>query len=161
MADDNTVLMEGVRIIFRNFSGKEGPYNQEGTRTFAVLLDDVVANTMQEDGWHVKWLKPREDAEEGETEQAYLQVSIKYRDRHGNKVRPPRVVMITSRGRTNLDEGSIELLDWADIQNVDLIVRPFPWNVNGKTGIAAYAQSLYITIEEDELEKKYAELESQ
>ncbi len=35
-ANDNTVLMEGVRIIFRNFSGKEGQYNREGDRNFAV-----------------------------------------------------------------------------------------------------------------------------
>lgn len=123
---DNTVIMEGVRIVFRNFSGKEGQYNREGDRNFAVLLDDNVANTMAEDGWNVKWLKPREDAEEGEEDQAYLQVSVNF------KGRPPRIVMITSRGRTNLDENSIEMLDWADIQNVDLIVRPYEWNVNGR-----------------------------
>lgn len=152
---DNTVIMEGVRIVFRNFSGKEGQYNREGDRNFAVLLDDNVANTMAEDGWNVKWLKPREDAEEGDADQAYLQVSVNF------KGRPPRIVIITSRGRTNLDENTIEMLDWADIQNVDLIVRPYEWNVNGKTGIKAYLQSIYVTIEEDALEQKYAELESQ
>lgn len=152
---DNTVIMEGVRIVFRNFSGKEGQYNREGDRNFAVLLDDNVANTMAEDGWNVKWLKPREDAEEGDEDQAYLQVSVNF------KGRPPRIVMITARGRTNLDESTIEMLDWADIQNVDLIVRPYEWNVNGKTGIKAYLQSIYVTIEEDALEQKYAELESQ
>lgn len=152
---DNTVIMEGVRIVFRNFSGREGQYNREGDRNFAVLLDDAVANTMAEDGWNVKWLKPREDAEEGETDQAYLQVSVNF------KGRPPRIVIITSRGRTNLDESAVEMLDWADIQNVDLIVRPYEWNVNGKTGIKAYLQSIYVTIEEDALEQKYAELDAQ
>lgn len=152
-ADDNTVLMEGVKIVFRNFSGKEGQYNREGDRNFAVLLNDDIANQMLEDGWNVKWLKPREDAEEEETPQAYLQVSVNF------KGRPPRIVMITTRGRTNLDAGSIEMLDWADIINVDLIVRPYAWNVSGKTGIKAYLQSIYVSIEEDELEKKYAELD--
>lgn len=152
---DNTVLMEGVRIVFRNFSGKEGQYNREGDRNFAVLLDPTIANTMAEDGWNVKWLKPREGDEEDADLQAYLQVSVNF------KGRPPRVVMISSRGRTNLDEGSVEMLDWADIQNVDLIVRPYEWNVNGKTGIKAYLQSIYVTIEEDELEKKYADLDTQ
>jgi hypothetical protein len=147
--------MEGVRIIFRNFSGKEGQYNREGDRNFAVLLDDTAAEAMTSDGWNVKWLKPREDDEE-ETQQAYLPVSVNF-----EKGRPPRVVLITSRGRTNLDADGVELLDWADITNVDLIVRPYTWEVSGKTGVKAYLQSLYVTIEEDALERKYAEMDSQ
>lgn len=150
--NDNTVTMEGVRIIFRNFAGREGMYNREGDRNFAVLLDDPIAEEMAKDGWNVKWLKPREGDEEA-TEQAYLQVSVNF------KGRPPRVVMITSRGRTNLTADEVELLDWADIRNVDLIVRPYEWAVNGKTGIKAYLQSLFITIEEDELELKYADVQ--
>lgn len=156
MTDNNTVLMEGVRIIFRNFAGKEGQYNREGDRNFAVLLDDTIAHAMAEDGWNIKWLKPREDADEGETDQAYLPVKVNY-----GKGSPPRVVVITSRGRTNISEHEVEMLDWADITNVDLIVRPYHWNVNGKTGISAYLQSIYVTIEEDELERKYAELDKQ
>lgn len=155
MPDESTVLMEGVRIIFRNFAGKEGQYNREGDRNFAVLLDDTVAEAMTNDGWNVKWLKPREDDEE-ETEQAYLPVSVKY-----SAGRPPRIVIITSRGRTNMGEDEVEMLDWADIVNVDLIVRPYEWSVSGKTGTKAYLQSMYITIEEDALEQKYAEMDSQ
>lgn len=150
--NDNTVLMEGVRIIFRNFSGKEGQYNREGDRNFAVLLDEKVATAMSEDGWNVKWLKPR-DEEEEQSPQAYLPVSVNF------KGRPPRIVLITSRGRTNIDEDSVEMLDWADIINVDLIVRPYEWTVNAKSGIKAYLQSLYVTIEEDALEQKYSELD--
>ena len=149
---DNTVLMEGVRIIFRNFSVKEGQYNREVVRNFAVLLDDKVAAEMDEDNWNVKWLRPRSE-EEGDTPQAYLPVSVNF------KGRPPRIVLITSRGRTNIDEHGVEMLDWVDIINVDLIVRPYEWTVNGKSGIKAYLQSIYITIEEDPLELKYSELE--
>mgnify|MGYP003576576433 CR=1 FL=1 len=148
---DNTVMMEGVRIIFRNFAGKEGQYNREGDRNFAVLLDENVARTMAEDNWNVKWLNPRED-EEGQEPQAYLPVSVNF------KGRPPRIVLITGRGRTNLDEDSVEMLDWADILNVDMIIRPYAWDVNGKTGIKAYLQSIYVTIEEDALEQKYNEM---
>ena len=152
-ANDNNVLMEGVRIIFRNFAGKEGQYNREGDRNFAVLIDEKVATAMAEDGWNVKMLKPREDdGEEGEP-QAYLPISVNF------KGRPPRIVLITSRGRTNLFEDDIEMLDWADIINVDLIVRPYAWEVNGKSGIKAYLQSIYVTIEEDALEMKYNELD--
>jgi hypothetical protein len=156
MAKEDTVLMEGVKLIFRNFSGKEGQYNREGERNFAVLLDDQVAEAMAADGWNVKWLKPREDDDEGEKEQAYIGVSLNF-----SKGRPPRVVLVTSRGRTNLDETDIDLLDWADITNVDLIVRPYEWTVGDKNGIKAYLQSIYVTIEEDPLELKYADLDQQ
>lgn len=152
--NDNTVLMEGVRIVFRNFAGKEGQYNREGDRNFAVLIDDETANVLAQDGWNVKWLDPR-DEDESDDRQGYLPVSLNF------KGRPPRIVMITSRGRTNLDEDSVEMLDWADITNVDLIVRPYAWEVNSKTGIKAYLQSIYVSIEEDELEKKYADLDAQ
>jgi hypothetical protein len=78
MPAENTVLMEGVRIIFRNFAGKEGQYNREGDRNFGVILPDDVAQQMLEDGWNVKYLKPREDddAEEGET--PWLSVSVNF-----------------------------------------------------------------------------------
>ena len=155
MADDNTVLMEGVRLIFRNFAGKEGKYNAAGDRNFGVVLDDKTAEDMLADGWNVKYLKPREE-DEDETPTPWLPVAIGF-----GKGRPPRVVVITSRGRTNLDEESVEMLDWAEITNVDMIVRPYHYEVRGDTGIKAYVQSIYVTIEEDELEKKYADLDSQ
>lgn len=159
---DNTVLMEGVRLVFRNFTGKEGPYNAEGERGFGVVLPSrEVAEAMAGDEWNVKQFKERDDDEEGVEPEFWLPVKLKYRARDGSTVRPPKIVMITSRGRTNLTEENVELLDWADIQNVDLIVRPSPWNVQGKQGIAAYVQSMFVTIEEDALEKKYAELDAQ
>ena len=148
---DNAVLMEGVRIIFRNFTGKEGQYNREGDRNFAVLLDEVTAEAMAADGWNVKVLKPREEDEENAPPQPYLPVSVNF------KGRPPRIVQITSRGRTHLDEATVEMLDWADIINVDLIVRPYEWTVNGKSGVKAYLQAMYVTIQEDPLEIKYAQ----
>lgn len=156
MAEDkNTVLMEGVRIIFRNFAGKEGQYNREGDRNFGVILPDDIAERMLADGWNVKYLKPREDDEE-ETETPWLSVSVNF-----DKGKPPKVMLVTDRGRTALDADTIDTLDWADITNVDLIVRPYGWEVSGRTGIKAYLQSMYVTIEEDELEKKYAEMNSQ
>ena len=147
---DNNVTMENVRIIFRNFAGKEGLYNREGDRNFAVLLDDKTAEAMAADNWNIKHLRARE---EGDKDQAYLQVSVNF------KGRPPRIVMITSRGRTTLKEDECELLDWADITTADLIVRPYEWAVNGKTGIKAYLQSIFVTIQEDALELKYADLD--
>lgn len=147
--NERNVMLEDVRIIFKNFEGREGPYNRKGDRNFAVLLSQEVGAAMFEDGWNVKALKSRE---EDEPEQPYLQVSVNFQGR------PPRVVMVTSRGRTTLDEDTVQMLDWADIRTCDLIIGPYDWAVNGKTGTKAYLQSIFVTIEEDALELKYADV---
>lgn len=147
------VTLEDVRLVFRNFEGKAGQYNREGDRNFAALIDTDVAEKMMRNGWNIKWLQPREDDEE-QLAQAYIKVKVHY-----GGGRPPRVVMITSRGRNDLGEDLIDTLDWVDIKNVDLIIRPYEWEVNGNTGVTAYLKTLYVTINEDELDLKYADLE--
>lgn len=143
------ITLEGVKITFRNFSGAEGQYNRKGDRNFAVFLDHETADRMAADGWNVKTLKPREEEEEP---QPYIQVKVNY------KGRPPKIVMLTSRGKTPLGEDMVNLLDWAEIEKSDLIIRPYDWELNGKTGRAAYLQSLFVTIREDELDLKYADV---
>lgn len=148
MADDaKTFMVEDATIIFRNFAGKEGQYNREGDRNFAVILPAEAVPKLLEDGWNVRYLEPRE---EGDEPSPYIQVAVNFKNR------PPRVVLITSTARTQLNEESVEVLDWADIRLADLIARGYEWVVNGKTGTKAYLQSLFVTIEEDELERKYA-----
>lgn len=143
-----TFMIEDAPIIFRNFAGKEGQYNREGDRNFAVILPDDVAVQMLDDGWNVRFLKSQDENDEELT--PYVTVAVNFRNR------PPRVILLTSTTRTQLDEESVEILDWADIQTADLIARGYEWNVNGKTGVKAYLQSLFVTIEEDELERKYS-----
>jgi hypothetical protein len=143
------VILEDRRILFRNFSGEEGRFNAKGQRNFNVLLGDEEAKAMLKDGWNVKYLQPRE---EGDEPQPRLEVSVHY----GKN--PPRVVMITSRGKTPLDESMVGVLDWAEIVNVDMIIRPYQWEVNGRTGVKAYVKSIYVTIREDELERKYLDV---
>ena len=147
-----TFMIENAQIVFRNFSGKEGQYNREGDRNFAVLLPDNVAKQLENDGWNVRYLAARD---EGDKDTPYLSVSVSYKNR------PPKVVMMTSMSRTVLTEDSINILDWAEIESSDLIVNAYEWTVNGKSGIKAYLKSLFVTIEEDPLEQKYAAPEEQ
>lgn len=151
MALSNAIL-EDVKIIFRNFSGKEGQYNREGDRNFSVILSPEQAKQMEEDGWNVKYLKPRDEDDEPTP---YIQVAVNFK----GKARPPRVVMISSRGRTTLGEEDVSILDWTENKQVDLIFRPYEWAVNGSSGVKAYLQSIYVTIIEDELEIKYADVQ--
>lgn len=148
MPEANTFMIENAKIIFRNFEGKEGQYNRNGDRNFAVIIpDEKTAQNMLKDGWNVKYLQPRE---EGDEATPYIQVAVSYKNR------PPRIIMMTSTARTPLTEDNVEILDWTDIKSSDLICRAYEWDVNGKTGVKAYLQSLFVTIEEDYLERKYA-----
>lgn len=142
-----TFMVEDARIIFRNFAGKEGQYNREGDRNFGVILPEDIAEHMLRDGWNVRYLEARD---EGEPNTPYISVAVNFNNR------PPRVVLLTSTTRTQLDENSVEVLDWSDIKTADLIARGYDWTVNGKSGTKAYLQSLFVTIEEDALERKYA-----
>lgn len=146
---NSNIKIEGARIAFRNFSGEEGRYNPKGRRNFCVFLDDETALRLLQDGWAVKYLTPREDDEE---RQAYLQVAVKF-----DNVKPI-AVLITSKGKTSLTEDEIGMLDWVEIRNVDLIIRPYNWEVNGKVGVKAYLKSIYVTIEEDDLAIKYVDV---
>ena len=146
MAINKNITIENARIGFRNFSGKEGRYNPAGRRNFCVFLDSDVAPSLREDGWNIKYLQPREA---GDEPQAYLQVAVSYANI------PPKIVLISGEGKTVLNETNVNMLDWAEISNVDLIIRPYNYDVNGKTGVKAYCKTMYVTIEEDEFEKKY------
>lgn len=138
--------IEGARLIFRNFSGEAKAYNPEGRRNFCILLEPEMAEVLANDGWNVKMLQPRE---EGDEPQPYLQVAVNFKNV------PPKIVFITSKNKTVLDEESIDKLDWIEIANADVIISPYKWSVQGKEGIKAYLKSLYITAVEDEFESKY------
>jgi hypothetical protein len=148
MIKDN-LNIEGARIGFRNFSGKEGKFNPAGRRNFCVFLDFDAGNQLQEDGWKIKWLQPKDPADEP---QPYLPVSVSYDNI------PPKIVLVSSKGKTVLEEDDIKNLDWAEIDNVDVIIRPYNWEVNGNKGVKAYVKTMYVTIVEDNFADKYKDV---
>lgn len=153
MANNNiSKAFENVRICFRNFSGKASQYNAEGNRNFCMIFNDQQqAEELAAEGWNIKYLQPRDEDDEPTP---YMQVKVAFGQY------PPKIVMITSGGQTLLDEDNINLLDTAEIVNVDLIVRPYTWSVRGQTGVKAYVKAMYVTIAEDEFEKKYRAMET-
>ena len=142
-----TITIENARLMFRNFAGKEQTFNTEGNRNFCVVLSPEDGDNLQALGWNVRYLSPRDP---DESPLPYLQVTVEY-----DKGRPPKIVQITSQGKTVLDRDTIANLDWAEFENVDLQISPYHYEVGGRTGIKAYLQSMYVTLVEDELEKKY------
>jgi|MGYP000035742841 hypothetical protein len=142
----DNIVVENARLIFKNFAGEESKFNRAGNRNFCVILDGDSAEDLRQMGWNVKALRPREDEDEPTY---YLQVTVAF----GNF--PPKVIMISGKTKTVLDEESIDTLDYAEIANVDLIIRPYHWEVNGKEGIKAYLKTMYVTIEQDVFAGKY------
>jgi hypothetical protein len=143
--------VEGAKIIFKNFSGKETEYNNAGNRNFGVLISDADAESLAADGWNVKKLKADEDG----YMQPWLPVKVKFGDY------PPIVYIVydTDAGmrKHKLEEDTINQLDWSRIDYADIIIRPYnyPARSGRAAGVAAYVKSMYVHIEKDDLEAKY------
>lgn len=144
------ISIEDAQIFSKNFSGREGQYNAEGVRNFCVILPDNIADKLAADGWNVKYLEPRD---ENESPKPYVQVAVRY----GNI--PPKIVLMSHGNRSILNEEMVGMLDYADLEMVDLVINPSRWEMSGRTGIKAYLKTMYATMAEDEFEAKYYKAE--
>ena len=150
-APKGILQIDDARIIYRNLSGAPSKFNREGDRNFAVVIDDEdICDALVNDGWNVKIKPPRE---EGDSPFMFLPIKIKFNDRG------PRVYLKTGRNVNKLDEETVSILDNVDILSVDLDVRPYDWEVNGKEGRTAYLQSMQVEQEIDRFAERFAEEE--
>lgn len=146
----DNLKIENAHIIYKNFAGNRDQYHP-GRRSFSVVLEEADANILEADGWNVRHRPSKADPDE-------IIHTLPVEARFDNF--PPRVVMIgeMSKRVTFLDENTIGQLDTAAIKNFDLLINPSRWTAAGKTGVKAYLKTAYVTIEEDDLDLKYAAL---
>ena len=145
------ITIRNAQIFKTNFSGKEiPPYNPEGRRNFCVFIDDLkIAEDMERDGWNIRWLEPKQ---EGDERRAFVSVAVNFSNI------PPKIVLITSKGQTRLEEEEVGMLDWAEKTNVDLTINPRVWDDNGRRRIKAYLRTMMVSIYEDDLEREIDEM---
>lgn len=144
------ISVENAKIMFTNFRGEKSRYNPTGMKNFCVVIEDPQqAQQLAEDGWNVRILAPRE---EGDKPKHYINVTVRF------DILPPKVVLVTRKNKTPLNDETIATLDHAEIVNIDLTIRPRIWHDDdGNTKVKAYLKTMYVTIEEDEFADKYAD----
>lgn len=129
--------IDDARITYKNFKGEGTKFNREGDRNFALIIPErEMADALIAEGWNVKIKPPRD---EDDDPFMFLPVKIKFNDRG------PNAYLVTGNHMNRLDEESIACLDDVDIISVDMDVRPYDWEVNGKEGRTAYLQSIKVT----------------
>ncbi len=149
-APKNILQIDDARIIFKNFEGRGDKFNREGDRNFSLLIEDPnTAEALQREGWNVK-IKDGRDEDDGPFMR--LPVKVKFTD-YG-----PNVYLISGGKRVELDEESIGCLDNIDIESVDMDLRPYDWDVNGRTGRTAYLQSMQVVQRIDRFAARYANM---
>lgn len=161
--------IDDARIIFRNFSGRGDKFNREGDRNFGLIINggsvidmsgreekvdaqtmaDILMNDVNkyDVGWNVKIKPPRND---GDEPFIFMSVKMKFTDKG------PAVYLKTGEVLNELDEESVNCLDDVDVQRVDLDIRPYDDEVNGKPFRAAYVQSICVTQEIDRFAARHA-----
>jgi hypothetical protein len=151
MANVNNINIEGANIIWKNFSGERDRFNP-GKRGFSVVIDDtVMVDELKQEGWNVKERPLQEGADASEQEWT-LPVKL-------NMNRYTQVWLIVGNHKTLLNEDTVAQLDVVDIVDCDLSIRPYEWEMSGRTGITAYVDSMYVTIRENKFAEKYADLD--
>lgn len=147
----NVLEIENARIIYRNFEGLASKYNREGDRNFAVIIpNDEICQELVDNGWNVKIKPPRD---EDDSPFMFLPVKVKFNNRG------PAAYVLSGDQVTKLNEDTIGMLDEIDIASVDMDIRPYDWEVNGKTGRTAYLQAINVVQNIDRFGAMYAEKE--
>lgn len=147
-APRDILQIDNARIVHRNFRGEGSKFNREGDRNFSLVIEDSkVADELAAKGWNVKIKPPRDEDDEPFM---FLPVKIKFNDRG-----PVAYLKSGNADPVRLNEETIDCLDDIDIMGVDVDIRPFDWEVNGKTGRTAYLQSIFVTQEVDRFAARF------
>lgn len=127
-----------IKWSFSNFDGREGPFNQEGTFFFNVILDEHMYHELKKQGWSgLRELEPRE---EGDDSEYLLKVHISY------KFNPPKVFLIKGDRKFRADERDLADIRRDTTERIDVVIQPSRWARGDAEGISGYAKELYAVV---------------
>ena len=140
---ERILQINDAKITYKNFTGAGDGFNRAGDRNFALIIPsedikDALINDVNEYGaaWNVKIKPPRED---GDDPFMYMNVKVKF------TAFGPNVYLKSGNAEPiRLDEESIKCLDQMDIASVDLDIRAYDDEINGRGFRSAYLQSIYV-----------------
>lgn len=157
--ENEKIEILNATIEFPNFKGEARTYNPEGSRNFVLVFDDPnVAMRLSDAGWHIRVTPPRD---EGGSPTYKLTVKVGFKS-FPPFVRPAKLFTVSNGVVTKLDEDTVGSLDDADIECIDMIIRPRHLDTPTPVGstVTAYLEELYATLAHSRLARRYAEMES-
>lgn len=146
-------MLQGVKLIFRNFRGLERKnakgktMNAAGKRNFNIQLNAEQYEYLLEAGWSVRtW----EDAD-GAT-LYLLKVNLGWND----SGRGPLVKLTPTDGSKGviLNEDTIGILDTQEVESADVVIRPYNWDDTGASGASAWLKSMKAYVYVDPIESE-------
>lgn len=152
---NDNIEIENAHLMFKNFSGEAGKYNAAGNRNFCVEIDPETAEKLEKDGWNIKTLVAKNPEDD---DIKYLSVRVNYSGKNDPVIKLYTKCNGKFTSEVELKEENVGMLDWAEIRNVDLVIRPYNWEVQGDTGVKAYLDVMYVTLIEDKFASKYRDV---
>lgn len=129
-----------AQIGLRNFEGREGRFNKDGERSFAIFLTEEQAVELIKQGLNVK--PPKFDEEGNQLGRSFLKVKVRF------DIMPPEIFF--SRGEEDengriiiklLPMSELRTLDNADLEYCDLKVNVRDWSKGANKGKSVYLDS--------------------
>lgn len=128
--------VDDAKIRFKNFEGRGDKFNREGDRNFEwVIENEDLAADLSEWGWNVK----EKETPDGDVYWS-LKIKIKFTD-----FGPNVYMKVDDKPKVKLDEDTIGMLDECYISRIDMDLRPYDWEISGKSGRTAYLDGALVT----------------
>lgn len=144
---DEYLVIENTRLRFPNFAGVATTYNPSGKRTFCVDIPMEMVADLENDGWNIRRTKPRDP---DDIPVPYTQCVANF-----DRLPIPNVYRVAGGQQVRLTADTVGILDNDDIAYVDVVLQPYHWEFNGRSGVKGYLKSLYAVVREDPFAEKY------